>query len=189
MTDLRIHPSLGAGAIFEGAPMPIPSLVVTLIALTASSATGGIGAQPSAGTRDMVATSTAAPAVGPQSDDGATTTRRINVAMEDHRFSPSTFDVRVGDTVTFVFTNFGRAVHDAFIGDKAAQEQHENEMRQAEGDGHAHDHAHEGGVTVSPGQSGTLQYTFHKAGALEIGCHQPGHYAAGMIATLNVNPA
>ena len=172
--------------------MPIPSLVVTLVtaALTASSATGGIGAQPSAGMRDM-AMSTAAPAAGPQADDGATTTRRINVAMEDHRFSPNTFDVRVGDTVTFVFTNFGREVHDAFIGDRAAQEQHENEMRQAEGDGHAHDHAHahEGGVTVSPGQSGTLQYSFDKAGTLEIGCHQPGHYAAGMIAALNVKPA
>lgn len=172
--------------------MPMPSLFATLItvALTASSAGGGIGAQPSVALRDL-ARSTAAPVAGPQADEGtATTTRRINVAMEDHRFSPSTLDVRVGDTVTFVFTNFGKAVHDAFIGDKAAQEQHEKEMREAEkGDGHAHDHAHEGGVTVSPGQSGTLQHSFDKAGALEIGCHQPGHYAAGMIAALNVKPA
>jgi uncharacterized cupredoxin-like copper-binding protein len=170
--------------------MPIPSLLATLItaALTVNSAAGGIGAQPSVALRDM-ATSTAAPPAGPQADEGATTTRRINVAMEDHRFSPNTFDVRVGDTVTFVFTNFGRVVHDAFIGDTAAQEQHEKEMRQAEGDGHAHDHAHERGVTVAPGESGTLRYSFDKAGALEIGCHQPGHYAAGMIAALNVKPA
>ena len=52
-----------------------------------------------------------------------------------------------------------------------------------------HDHAHEGGVTVHPGESGSLHYVFDKAGTLEIGCHQPGHYKAGMNAVLNVKPA
>ena len=125
-------------------------------------------------------------AVHQASGDAASNTRRINVAMEDNAFSPNAFDVRVGDTVTFVFTNFGKAVHDAFVGDRAAQEHHEHEMRQSPG---GHDHAHEGGVTVPPGESGTLTYTFDKPGTLELGCHQPGHYTAGMTAAINVKPA
>jgi uncharacterized cupredoxin-like copper-binding protein len=123
---------------------------------------------------------------GPGAGDAATTTRRINVAMQDNTFSPNVFDVRAGDTVTFVFTNFGRAVHDAFIGDKAAQEHHEDEMRKTQS---GHDHEHEGGVTVHPGKSGTLHYSFDKPGTLEIGCHQPGHYRQGMAAIVNVHPA
>lgn len=163
--------------------MLMPSIVATLMtaALTLTSA----GAPAPLTTRDM-ARSIPAPAAGHQADDTASTTRRINVAMEDNAFSPNSFDVSVGDTVTFVFTNFGRTVHDAFIGDRAAQEQHEREMREAP---EGHDHAHEGGVTVHPGESGSLQFSFDKPGTLEIGCHQSGHYEAGMIATLNVNRA
>jgi uncharacterized cupredoxin-like copper-binding protein len=93
--------------------------------------------------------------------------------------------VKVGETVTFVFTNVGKAVHDAFIGDKAAQEQHEKEMREMK---EGHDHAHAGGVTVHPGETGALRYFFDKPGDLEIGCHQPGHYKYGMKVVINVNP-
>jgi uncharacterized cupredoxin-like copper-binding protein len=171
--------------------MPIPSIVATFItaALTASSAGGGIGLEAPVSKKDTSRGATGLAVAGPRAEPAPTTTRRINVAMEDHKFSPNVLDVRVGDTVTFVFTNFGRVLHDAFIGDKAAQQQHEKEMREAASEGHGHDHAHEGGATVPPGESGTLQYTFERAGTLEIGCHQPGHYEAGMIAILNVKPA
>jgi uncharacterized cupredoxin-like copper-binding protein len=170
--------------------MLFPTIVATLMtaALTLTSADGR-GAQPSLTTRDL-AIATPAHAADPHPEGAAAPARRINVAMEDHKFSPNVFDVRVGDTVTFVFTNFGKAVHDAFIGDKAAQEQHEKEMRATpEGHKHGHDHAHEGGIAVPPGESRTLRYSFDKAGTLEIGCHQPGHYDAEMMAVVNVNPA
>jgi uncharacterized cupredoxin-like copper-binding protein len=167
--------------------MPIASIVATLMAAALAMPGAGdeIGPQTAVAMRDM-ARSTPARAAGHQAEDAATTTRRINVAMEDNTFSPNAFDVSVGDTVTFVFTNFGKVVHDASIGDKAAQEHHEKEMRETP---QGHDHAHAGGVTVHPGESGTLQYVFDKAGTLEIGCHQPGHYQDGMIAALNVKPA
>ncbi len=169
--------------------MLFPAFAAALMtaALTVASA-DGTGAQSSTAMRD-VAVSTPAHAAEPHLENAAAA-RRIKVAMEDHKFSPNVFDVRVGDTVTFVFTNFGKAVHDAFIGDKAAQEQHEKEMRGTpEGHKHDPDHAHEGGIAVPPGKSGTLRYSFDKAGTVEIGCHQPGHYEAEMIAVVNVNPA
>ena len=167
--------------------MPIPSIAATLLttALTLTGAGAGIGAQGPAAMRD-VARSTPAPAAGHQADDAAQATRQIDVTMSDHAFSPDAIDAKVGETVTFVFTNVGAQIHDAFIGDKAAQEQHEEEMREHSG---GHDHAHEGGVTVNPGEKGTLSYSFDTPGTLEIGCHQEGHYEAGMVAVLNVRPA
>jgi uncharacterized cupredoxin-like copper-binding protein len=82
-----------------------------------------------------------------------------------------------------MFTNRGQAVHDAFIGDKAAQDKHEEEMRHNDG---KPGHAHEGGVTVAPGKTGALRYVFDKPGTLEIGCHRKGHYAYGMKAIIDV---
>ena len=167
--------------------MPMPSIAAILLItpLTLTGAGGGIGAQGPAAMAD-VATSTPAPAAGDQAVGAAQATRQIDVRMSDHAFRPDKIDVNVGETVTFEFTNVGAQIHDAFIGDKAAQEQHEKEMREHAG---GHDHAHEGGVTVKPGEKGTLQYSFDKPGTLEIGCHQEKHYAAGMIAILNVRQA
>ena len=109
--------------------------------------------------------------------------RRVDVEMQRMAFAPATLDVKLGETVTFVFTNTSILVHDAFIGDKAAQEQHEKEMREM---GDAHDHGHEGGVTVHPGETAAMRYRFDKLGTLEIGCHQPRHYEHGMIIVINV---
>lgn len=35
-------------------------------------------------------------------------------------------------------------------------------------------------VTVEPGDEAELTCTFDEAGRVEVGCHQPGHYKAGM---------
>lgn len=167
--------------------MPMPSIAAILLttALTLTGAGGGIDAQEPAAMADVLRT-TLGPTAGDQAVRPAQATRQIDVKMSDHAFSPDKIDVTVGETVTFVFTNVGAQIHDAFVGDKAAQEQHEKEMREHTG---GHDHAHAGGVTVNPGEKGTLQYSFDKPGSLEIGCHQEGHYQAGMIAILNVRPA
>ena len=110
--------------------------------------------------------------------------RRVDVEMEKLSFSPEKLDVKLGETVTFVFKNTSNLVHDAFIGDKAAQEEHEKEMRSSKG---AHDHAgHEGAVTVHPGETAALRHRFEELGTFEIGCHQPYHYAAGMKIVINV---
>lgn len=171
--------------------MSTPFILATVItaALTVNIPAGGRDAEAPLAHQDAARAVTAFTVNGPRAESDPTTTRRINVAMEDHNFSPNVFDTRVGDRVTFTFSNFGKVVHDAFIGDKAAHDRHEAEMREAGRRGtDSHNHAHEG-VTVAPGESGTLDYFFDKAGTLEIACHQPGHYEAGMIAVVNVNPA
>lgn len=120
--------------------------------------------------------STAEPAPGGVSE--------IEIVMSDKMtYTPDAFTVQAGQTVRFTFVNEGAIAHDAFIGDAAAQDEHEEEM--ASGMGHEGT-SDEPAVTVEPGQRATLEYTFDEAGELIIGCHQPGHYAAGMQATVAV---
>lgn len=45
----------------------------------------------------------------------------------------------------------------------------------------------EGGITVEPGETGEITHTFEAGSRLLIGCHEEGHYVAGMRAMLNVN--
>ena len=97
--------------------------------------------------------------------------------MEDTKFTPAELTVQEGDTVEFTFVNDGLVPHDASIGDSDAQADHEAEMASMGGMDHG---TEPNAVTVEPGQTEVLSYTFNEAGTLEIGCHQPGHYAAGM---------
>jgi len=45
---------------------------------------------------------------------------------------------------------------------------------------------HDSDTTVQPGQIATLTQTFTTAGSTIIGCHEPGHYKAGMRLTVRV---
>jgi uncharacterized cupredoxin-like copper-binding protein len=58
----------------------------------------------------------------------------------------------------------------------------------APGAGHSHGGmGHDGSgnaVTVPPGTSADLTYTFSADSAVVIGCHEPGHWASGMKATV-----
>ena len=112
---------------------------------------------------------------------GSGADRTIDVEMRDIAYSPTSIDVRLGETVRFNFKNTGQVEHDAFIGDAPAQDAHEKEMREG------HDHGKEANaVSVKPGKSASLTHTFDKPGQLLIGCHEPGHYVGGMKITVNV---
>ncbi len=112
------------------------------------------------------------------SDGGA---RTIEVEMVDIAFEPDAIDVDAGETVRFVFTNNGEAVHEAYVGDADEQDDHAGEMADM-----GMDHSDDDVVTVDPGESGELTYAFDEAGTTQIGCHQPGHYEAGMLIEVNV---
>lgn len=123
---------------------------------------------------------------GGHDSHSAAADRVVNVTMRDIAYDPTTVEVKAGETVRFVFNNEGQIRHDAFIGDEAAQVEHEQEMREAESDGKdGHGDGH--GVTVDPGDINTLTHTFKVGDVLVIGCHQPGHYAAGMKLALKVS--
>ena len=121
----------------------------------------------------------------------ATPAETVKVKMVDNAFSPTSIDVKAGDRVTFEFVNDGEVVHEAYIGDEAAQEDHAAEMKSGDtghmemgGDGHSMGDPEV--VTVEPGHTATMQHTFAETGTVLIGCHQPGHWEPGMKAAVVV---
>lgn len=123
------------------------------------------------------------------SDNRAETARTVEIDMLDIALSPDTINVEQGETVRFVFTNKGKVPHDAFIGDRAAQMEHGTLMTQSGGHDHGggHGNSTNSAVTVEPGKSAQLTYTFDKVGTVEVGCHQPGHYDGGMRTRVTVS--
>jgi uncharacterized cupredoxin-like copper-binding protein len=109
--------------------------------------------------------------------------RTIQVEMVDIAFHPAEVTVAKGEKVTFRFSNKGKIAHDAFIGNPDDQTAHEEQMRDG---GDMHDADDEKALTVNPGKTGALTHTFDDVGTIEIGCHQPGHYTAGMKIAVTV---
>ena len=111
--------------------------------------------------------------------------RVVEVSMKDNAFDPNSLSVEAGEKVTFRFTNDGAVAHDAYIGDAEAQEEHGESMDSGDMEGH---NMHDGdALLLEPGKSGELTHTFEEAGEILIGCHQPGHYEAGMKSTITVS--
>lgn len=108
----------------------------------------------------------------------------VEVVMDDSlKFSPAQVSVKAGDTVRFVFHNRGKTIHDAFLGDERAQADHEKTMGKMGGMRHGDT---DEGITIPPGESVEFVHTFTTPGTILIGCHQPGHYGAGMKMAITI---
>jgi len=126
------------------------------------------------------------------SSGGTGSSTDIAIEMRDIAYSPTALAVKKGDSVKLTFTNKGAIVHEALVGDESAQMAHAEEMSSM-GSGSSSsmggmDHGSSSDmVTVDPGASATLTHTFDKTGTVIIGCHEPGHYEAGMKITVTVS--
>lgn len=127
--------------------------------------------------------------------------RTIEIAMVDIGYAPAAVSVQAGETVRFRFTNDGAVRHEATFGDEAEQEEHGALMRESEDmggmdmggadmDGAEADDMVESGeghdepppLVLEPGESGEVIVTFDDpdTSSTIIGCHEPGHWEAGM---------
>ena len=102
---------------------------------------------------------------------------------DDMRFDPASIEVEAGETILFEVTNAGQAPHEFVLGDAALQAEHEEEMAEMGGAPMSNE---PNAIAVEPGETGTVVWTFTESGALEFGCHVPGHYPAGMFGELTV---
>lgn len=149
------------------------AFIITAVLATVVTACGGNGSQsPSTDT----ASGFGSPGEASEAD------RTVEVAATDNlAFEPAEFSVAAGETVTFRIVNQGSLVHDFTLGDQATQDEHEAEMSEG---GMAHDQPNV--VTLPAGETVELTWTFPDSGTVLIGCHQPGHYAAGMKGEVTV---
>jgi uncharacterized cupredoxin-like copper-binding protein len=113
---------------------------------------------------------------GPAAADQAARTVKITT-LDTTKFDPSRINVSAGGTVTFVVTNTGQAVHDFTLGDAAMQQEHAEMMAHIPAE-RAHDTPNS--ITLEPGTTKQLTWRFGDSATLEYGCHEAGHYQAGM---------
>ena len=143
------------------------ALTPVLILIVAACSGAGATASPSA----PAASASAAP-------------QRIEVTLTDgFKIELVSATVPAGVPVTFVVTNAGAINHEFYLGDEAAQAEHEEEMMAG---GMRHDEPD--GISVKPGETIELTHTFDEPGETLAGCHEPGHYDAGMKAAITVTP-
>lgn len=102
--------------------------------------------------------------------------RTIKITALDIKYDKREIQAKAGETIKFVVTNTGKLRHEFMIGDMEEQRQHAEMMKQMP------DMLHEDAntLTLEPGETKSLVWQFTKAGKLEVACHIPGHYEAGM---------
>lgn len=108
-------------------------------------------------------------------------------AADSLSFDPNDIEVEVGETVTFRVTNVGKLPHDFTIGDSDTQDDHEAEMAEMAEmpmDGMGVDDVN--AMTMDPGETKDMTWTFSEAAEILMGCHIPGHYAGGMRGTIRI---
>lgn len=132
--------------------------------------------------------STPSPSVAPSSASAAASAnpaaQAIEVKLTDAlKMDPAQMTVKAGQPIRFVVTNTGANAHEFYLGDEAAQEAHEMEMMASMAPMSMDETS---GFTLMPGETKELTYTFPNAGTFLSGCHETGHYAAGMKAAITV---
>jgi uncharacterized cupredoxin-like copper-binding protein len=116
----------------------------------------------------------------------AKVTRTIKVDMTDSmRFTPASIDVRQNETVRFVVTNSGQLKHELVLGSEKDLKAHYEAMKKNP----EMEHAEPNMVTLAAGKTGEVVWQFTKAGKVDFGCLQPGHYDMGMKGAVNVAKA
>lgn len=109
--------------------------------------------------------------------------RTLEVVMtDDMRFTPSAVRVSEGETVRIVVRNAGQIMHELVIGDRESLAEHAELMMRFPNMEHDEPYmAH-----VPPGETAEIVWTFNRAGDFEFACLLPGHYQAGMLASVKV---
>lgn len=109
--------------------------------------------------------------------------RTLEVMMtDDMRFTPSAVQVSEGETLRIVVHNAGQIMHELVIGDPESLAEHAELMVRFPDMEHDEPYmAH-----VPPGETAEIVWTFNRAGEFEFACLLPGHYQAGMFASVKV---
>lgn len=98
-------------------------------------------------------------------------------ANDTMRFVHEPLKVKTGETIKFEISNTGAIKHEFSIGTKDEHMAHGKMMMENPGMHHGPGGA---SITVEPGETETLIWTFEEAWEVQAACNIPGHYQAGM---------
>lgn len=117
--------------------------------------------------------------------DAGKADRTIRIkALDAMHYDKRELTVRAGETVRFIVTNTGKIRHEFVIGDAAEQHEHEKEMQGMPAGMVMPDEAN--GISLAPGETKSIVWQFAGPGTIELACHEPGHFEAGMLSRVIV---
>ena len=109
---------------------------------------------------------------------GAESVRTVHIRIHFSRFDPGNVMIAPGETARFVIENSDPIDHEFIVGDSRLQLAHERGTE-------AHHAPRPGEISVPAGATRSTTVTFPvDLGATLFGCHLPGHYAYGMVGTI-----
>ena len=110
--------------------------------------------------------------------DRAHAARTVQISMSDRmRFEPALIRVKAGETVRLVAVNRGAQPHELVLGTMEELREHAQLMRKFPNM-----------VRVAPGGRGEIVWQFTKPGEFSYACLMPGHFEAGMVGRVVVEP-
>jgi uncharacterized cupredoxin-like copper-binding protein len=115
--------------------------------------------------------------------DSKAARRTVVVTMTDSmRFTPDVLQLKQGETLRIVLRNEGKMLHEFVLGTKKELEAHAALMLKFPDMEHDEPYmAH-----VPAGKTGTIVWTFNRAGDFDFACLIAGHYQAGMVGKIRV---
>lgn len=119
--------------------------------------------------------------------DKAKATQTIRVTMKETEdgkmiFTPSTFQVRKGQTIRFAIKNAGELDHEFVLDEEDKIMEHKAVMEKFP----EMEHDDPNAIRLAAGASGEIIWKFTNDGTFKIACLVPGHYDAGMHGDVNV---
>ncbi|CAN5748854.1 cupredoxin family protein [soil metagenome] len=159
---------------------------IVTVAMLLAACSSGASPSPSVTSSEMPSGSGMEVNVGALGEpaDASQSDRTVHIVANDQlKFDPDSVDAKVGETITFEIENTGTVDHEFVLGSSEYQADHEEEMQSG-----GMDMGHEPNeLEVAAGETATLTWHFTEAGTTEFGCHEPGHFPAGMLGTINVS--
>ncbi len=109
--------------------------------------------------------------------------RTITVEMsDDMRYTPSSLQVKRGETVRLIVKNNGQVKHELSLGTEKELLEHLEVMKKFPD----MEHDEPNKISLAPGQQGEIIWQFTQPGSVNFACLHPGHYEAGMKGTIRV---
>lgn len=116
--------------------------------------------------------------------------RNVVIELDDsRRIEPANWQARQGEALRLIVVNTGQATHELAVGPARDIAAHADSMIESGSGKHDHGNAIAiKAVSVEPGKTATLLYTFDEPGEWAMACFEPGHYEGGMKGTVEVEP-
>jgi len=139
---------------------------------------------------DHGGTATALAPIGTATPSADSDIRNVVIELDDsRRIEPANWQARQGEALRLIVVNTGQATHELAVGPARDIAAHADSMIESGSGKHDHGNAIAiKAVSVEPGKTATLLYTFDEPGEWAMACFEPGHYEGGMKGTVEVEP-